>query len=138
MMTYSLTLPRSGLIALWREDDTCQIQRASEVDNQDWGPASASYSSDPQSFPYQLKQQLWPGDSPDPTWWLVISALHRPAAVSAMLADGSSVPVHRLGSLILCEWESTPQRLTVTIDRVTHNLDPFRSGSRGSAPFPYH
>lgn len=137
MPTYSLSLPRSGLIAQWCDDGTAQIGSASDACSVYWGTTSAFRSSDPDFFPYVLKQQVCPGDRPDPTWWLLISALERPAAVSAALADGSRVPVHRLGPLILCEWESTPQRLIVSVDAVARAVEPFRPSSKGPAPFPY-
>ncbi|UTT50972.1 hypothetical protein [Rhodococcus gordoniae] len=137
MEFYSLVLPRSGLSIQWREDDMMRIDPASTIENEYWSPVSVMYTTDPESFPHEIKQQVWPGDSPDPTWWLVIGALNTPTAAAAQLADGTAVPVHRLGPLVLCEWTSTPQRLTLTLGSVTHTLAPFRAPSRGPAPYPY-
>jgi hypothetical protein len=137
MEFYTLSLPRSGLLVQWREDDMQRVAAAAMIDDEDWSPVSVLYTTDPESFPHELKQQAWPGDNPGPTWWLIIGALNRAAAVEAQLADGAFLPVHRLGPLLLCEWESTPQMLTLTIDSISHKLMPFRSPSRGPAPYPY-
>lgn len=75
MEFYSLVLPRSGLSIQWREDDMMRIDPASTIENEYWSPVSVMYTTDPESFPHEIKQQVWPGDSPDPTWWLVIGAL---------------------------------------------------------------
>ncbi|WP_455902167.1 hypothetical protein [Rhodococcus gordoniae] len=137
MEFYTLVLPRSDLSIQWREDDMMRIAPASTIENEHWSPVSVMYTTDPESFPHEIKQQVWPGDSPDPTWWLVIGALNTPTAAAAQLADGTVVPVHRLGPLVLCEWASTPQPLTLTLGSVTHTLAPFRAPSRGPAPYPY-
>jgi hypothetical protein len=136
MVIYSLLLPRSRMTAQWRDDNSFRIGRVPDVEEAVFA-AVELFSTEPANFGYELKQQVWPGDSPNPTWWLLISALSEPAAVSAVLADGSPVPVHQLGPVLLCEWESTPQRITFTANEFTHVVEPFRSPSRGPAPFPY-
>jgi hypothetical protein len=102
-----------------------------------WQPTWTYETTDNISFPHALQQQVSPGDSPDPTWWLLISTIRRPTAISARLEDDSKVPVHRLGPLLLLEWESVPCTLYVTIDRHTHSLRPFRSPTNGPPTYPW-
>lgn len=138
MVTYSLLLPRSGLQASWREDDDMfVVADPGDDDPRLWGPTWTYETTDDVSFPHEIKQQVWPGDSPDATWWLLISTIRKPAAISAKLDDDSEVPVLRLGPVVLLEWESLPRTLFVTINGHTHNLRPFRSPSKGPPKYPY-
>ena len=110
---------------------------ASTIENEHWSPVSVLYTTDPESFPHEIKQQVCPEDSPHPTCFLVIGPLDTPRPPAVLLADGTAVPVHHLGPLVLCEWTSTPQLLTLTLGSVIHTLAPFRAPSRGPAPYPY-
>lgn len=130
---YTLILPRSGITIEWREDDTFRLNST-----ETWSPAAVYVGGDPRKgFDSQLFHQYWPGDSPDPSWWVVITAVSADLAVTATLADGQPVPVHRLGTLIACEWESRPQAITFTVDGHTHTMQPFRPGSLGPAPYGF-
>jgi hypothetical protein len=126
------------LQAAWREDDDMFVLgQPGDDDPTRWQPTWTYETTDNISFPHALQQQVSPGDSPDPTWWLLISTIRRPTAISARLEDDSKVPVHRLGPLLLLEWESVPCTLYVTIDGHTHSLRPFRSPTKGPPTYPW-
>ncbi|AOD23277.1 hypothetical protein IM25_18205 [Rhodococcus sp. p52] len=67
MEFYSLSLPRPDLSIQWREDDMMRSGPASTIENEHWSPVSVLYTTDPESFPHEITQQVWPGDSLDPT-----------------------------------------------------------------------
>ncbi len=133
---YSLNLPRSGVIVQWRDDDTYRLGKRDTVEQEAFEPVNFR-STDSDSFPFELRQQAWPGDSDQPTWWLIISAARLAASVAAFLADGSPVPVHRLGTVILCEWESHPQDVVFDVDHRSHVIRPFRAPSQPPPRHPF-
>lgn len=137
MAIYTLHLPESAYVVQYRSDDeTFRVvpeDRAS--DHLDFGPVGPLLSDD--SWSYVAKHQVWPGDSAEPTWWVMVGATDRPVAVTARFHGGASIPVHRLGPVIVIEWSSVPRSIEVTVGRHTHLVRPFRPGSRGSAPHPF-
>ncbi|MBY6438396.1 hypothetical protein HQ602_18650 [Rhodococcus kroppenstedtii] len=134
----TLTLAASTLVVQYRSDcDFLRIVAAKDADTEDdWGPVSTLLTTDPQSFPTEHRQQVWPGDSPDPTWWVVVACVPQSIGMSAR-ADGlGPVPVLRLGPVAVIEWVSIPTVLHVDVGDHTHTLSPFRPGSMGPPPHP--
>lgn len=137
MATYTLHLPESAYVVQYRSDDeTYRVVPEDRIsDDLDFGPVKSLFSND--GWSSETKQQVWPGDSAEPTWSVVVSATDRPAAVTARFQDGPPIPVHRLGPVIVIEWASVPRSIEVTVDQHTHSVHPFRPGSRGPAPHPF-
>lgn len=139
MAEYTLLLPASGLVAQYRSDDnTMRVVPAAATDSDlDWGSATDLSTTDPESFPFELKQQVWPGDAPGPTWWVLITSLPPAVGVKAHTVDGEELAVLRMGPVAVVEWVSTPKTITVTAGAHTHRISPFRSASRGPAPHTF-
>lgn len=137
MAIYTLHLPESALLVQYRSDDeTVRVVPADRIlDDLDFGPVGPLCLDE--GWSYELKQQVWPGDSAEPTWWVMVSATDQPTAVTASFQGGPSIPVHRLGPLIVIEWSSVPRPIEITVDQKTHHVHPFRPGSRGPAPHPF-
>lgn len=136
MAIYTLHLPESAHVVQYRSDDeTFRVVPEDRIsDDLDFGPAESLLSDD--GWSYQSRQQVWPGDSAEPTWWVMVSAADRPVAVTARFQGGPPIPVHRLGPIVVIEWSSVPRSIEVTVDQRTHSVHPFRPGSRGPAPHP--
>ena len=78
------------------------------TEDNDWGLVSELSTTDPHSFPSEHRQQVWPGDSPDPTWWVVVACVPQSIGMSAH-ADGlGAVPVLRLGPVAVVELDGKP------------------------------
>ncbi|AMY56388.1 hypothetical protein CH272_24160 [Rhodococcus sp. 05-340-1] len=139
MADYTLLLPASGLVAQYRsDDDTMRVVPAAAVDSDlDWGSTTDLSTTDPESFPFELKQQVWPGDAPGPTWWVLITSLPPAVGVKAHAVDGEELAVLRMGPVTVIEWVSTPKTIIVTAGSHTHKISPFRSGSRGPAAYSF-
>lgn len=134
----TLTLGASGLVVQYRsEDDSMRIVTThTATEDNDWGLVSELSTTDPHSFPTEHRQQVWPGDSPDPTWWVVVACVPQSIGMSAH-ADGlGAVPVLRLGPVAVVEWVSNPTVLHVDVGDRTHTLSPFRPGSMGPPLHP--
>lgn len=51
--------------------------------------------------------------------------------------DGDVLTVLRVGPVTVIEWVSTPKTIIVTAGAHTHTISPFRSASRGPAPYTF-
>lgn len=59
------------------------------------------------------ESQVTPGDSREPTWWVVYGNAPDDVGVSVSLTDGSTPRVQRLSGIWFCEWVSLPQKAII-------------------------
>ena len=153
MAVHTKTLELSRFVVQWRDDDDfmrytreSEFERSDYTADQGWFPARERFTTDSSkmhpSDPQVPNWFLWPnqvfaGDSPDRTWWAFITAVPADASITAVLDDGTEVEVQRMGPVCTAEWVSRPQAITITVDGQVTRREPFRPGSRGTAPYRY-
>jgi hypothetical protein len=137
-----VTVPLSGRSFWWRSDGYLATMSAGELCDLDAGSLDAGPPDPDQWKRWQGPEagrsregEVDPGDSAEPTWWLVWGEVYPGDMVSCWLADNSDVPVTRLGCIWIAEYSSRPQPFFYAVNGEVDDVPVFRSVS---LPPPAH
>lgn len=120
----------------WDDDQRYRVVRPEETDLDDDDPDWETWGSD-EDFVYARDGQVRPGESSEPTWWLVYGEAAAGDTIDMWLADGKNVAVMRIHGLWVGEWISLPQAAFIRINNVVTSAPARRPAYLPPAQFDF-